>query len=959
MREELINFRDTSFAAGSGATYGKLQVRLNINMIFPDEDKNLSLELSAGADRMYPVRYPGEFLDEMEQQRAYRFHKDFIFEPDRMFFPESDRKILMYLCTLKNEQKQVETGVLIEDGRIRIDEMYRNRFLDLLWQERGKLNVKTRGKEFNIRSDLTLKVSAAQEKTGSILMIDYTDYGVFQPLVSDYSYLYLDGKRVLAKLTGKESELFRQINPYQNDNCKIRIQIAPEDLKLFRKNFLEVFGKEIKIKLDTKTRKKLEQSRLVSKVYFDTAMGGIISKVEFCYGAQVYNPLGSEAVDKRNREYDREHAITSQMKALGFRKLEKLYILNEVERIVHLLTDDLTELKKLSEIYYSQDFKKLYVKSPELGGLSLSEDGSVIHMDINLENVSDEELEELLDAIKAGKKYYRLRNGSIVNLNTADSEKFIGLINGLGLDADSVHNGIFEVPLNRCLYLDRYRKENGISGAIMDERFGGLIRSLDGESDDTKEKLFPDHLKGILRDYQIQGIRWMKQLSSYSFGGILADEMGLGKTLQVLAFLAGERKKLTLPSLVTAPTSLLYNWKQEAGKFLPELKVLIVQGTKERRAQLLSEAGKYSLLVTSYHMLSNDQKLYENMKFSYVFVDEAQNIKNPETWNAKSVKQLKAGCCFAITGMPIENRLLELWSIFDFVMPGYLFSRKEFQETYENPIMVSRDSPRQAELSKMVRPFILRRKKEDVLTELPELTQTNYLTQMTEPQKKLYAAYYKDLKRELLPKIDQYGIERNRIEILSALTRLRQICAHPATFLEDYSGGSGKLDFAMDLITEALGAGHSILVFSQFTSMLKIVERELLKRQMNYYYLDGRMKAEERAEEVENFNADQAAVFLISLKAGGTGLNLAKADIVIQFDPWWNPAVESQASARAHRLGQKHPVQVYHLLTQGTIEEKIADLQEKKKELIGNILEPVEGFLNGLNEEELRDILDL
>ncbi len=340
-------------------------------------------------------------------------------------------------------------------------------------------------------------------------------------------------------------------------------------------------------------------------------------------------------------------------------------------------------------------------------------------------------------------------------------------------------------------------------------------------------------------------------------------------------------------------------------------------------------------------------------------MDEAQNIKNPMTLNAGSVKNLKAKCCFAITGTPIENRLLELWSIFDFIMPGYLFTRERFQEIYEEPVMHNKDAGKRKELAEAVKPFILRRMKKEVLEELPDMTETDCSIEMTEGQKKLYAAYYKDLKRELEIKIDRYGIGRNRIEIFSALTRLRQICAHPGTFLENYDGGSGKLLFAMEIITEAVNAGHSILVFSQFTRMLKIIEKELRQNHVNYYYLDGKMGAQERAMEIDNFNSDREAVFLISLKAGGTGLNLAKADIVIQFDPWWNPAVESQASSRAHRMGQKNPVQVYNLLTQGTIEEKIADLKERKKELIGTILEPEGGFMNALDEAEIRSLWDI
>lgn len=407
---------------------------------------------------------------------------------------------------------------------------------------------------------------------------------------------------------------------------------------------------------------------------------------------------------------------------------------------------------------------------------------------------------------------------------------------------------------------------------------------------------------------------------------------------------------------MVAPSSIIYNWKMEGEKFAPELKVLVVTGVKDRRSLLILASHEYDVIVTSYGALRNDLEDYKKMKFSYVFVDEAQNIKNPLTINANSVKSIKAGCCFAITGTPIENRLTELWSIFDFVMPGFLKDKNKFASTFEEPIVKGRNQEKVDELSRLIKPFILRRLKRDVLKELPEKIETNYLTEMKEEQKKIYAAYYKSFKEELIPKLEETRIENNHIELLAALTRLRQICAHPATFMDDYDGGSGKLEMAMEIIKQSIDSGHSILVFSQFTKMLKIIRNELENNNIAYYYLDGTMKPEERMMEIDNFNSDREAVFLISLKAGGTGLNLTKADIVIHFDPWWNPAVENQASDRAHRMGQKNVVQVYKLLMEGTIEEKIAQLQDKKRELMESIIKPGVDFIDKLSEDELKSL---
>ncbi|MDP4182624.1 MAG: DEAD/DEAH box helicase, partial [Bacillota bacterium] len=604
-------------------------------------------------------------------------------------------------------------------------------------------------------------------------------------------------------------------------------------------------------------------------------------------------------------------------------------------------------------VYYSEDFKKLHVVNLGSMGLSLSSDDSLIYMNINLENVSDEELLELLDAINNKKKYYRLKNGSIINLSSVESEKFIDFLNNLNIDKKSFKDGLFEIPLNKCFYIENYLKEKGFDNVEIDKRLGDLMNKV---SEPVESELVLDnHLNSVLRNYQKEGVKWLNSMARFSFGGILADDMGLGKTLQVLAFILAQKDR-RLPCLVVAPSSIIYNWKLESEKFAPSIKALVITGIKERRSILISSSNDYDVIVTSYGALRNDIEDYKKMKFSFIFVDEAQNIKNPLTINANSVKSLKAGCCFAITGTPIENSLTELWSIFDFIMPGFLKDRSKFAAMFEEPIVNGRNQEKADELSRLIKPFILRRLKKDVLKELPEKIETSYLAEMKEEQKKIYAAYYKNFKEELLPQIEEFGTQKNHIEILAALTRLRQICAHPATFLDDYDGGSGKLEIAMELITQSINLGHSVLVFSQFTKMLKIVRNELENNNINYYYLDGSMKPEERMMEIDNFNCDREAVFLISLKAGGTGLNLTKADIIIHFDPWWNPAVEDQASDRAHRMGQRNIVQVYKLLTEGTIEEKIAKLQDKKRDLIESIIKPGNNGIDKLSEEVLREL---
>ena len=980
-KNEPVDFRRTTFYKGKNATFGKIPVLLEVLLeVYSDiqdfqgaeQDAAsfgvwdgryfLKMELSAGSGKMYAVNDIDRFLDAFENRKVYHFSKNFIFEPEKMFFQKQDRKILEFLCNVKmrrayNREKQ---RTLQRMNEIIFDEAECEGLLDLIWEDIKDIRLRKQPGLLAFENDIHLKTEVEKQGSDTLMCIDYSGYGAFEPLTISFNYIYFKNKHLIVRLPEEKRELIRNVYSFKNDDNLVCFKIGTKEMRFFQKNFLESYSDRLHISIDEKVKEEIASNRLLTKVYFDLAAKGIVSKMEFCYGDQVFNPLEDTGADKSFREIDSEHSAVTQLKAYGFKEFGRLFLLNDVTRIMFLLTDKLSDLKKIAEVYYSVDFKKLYVKNLDSFGLSLSEDESVIHMNINLENVTDEELAELLEAIKAGKKYYRLKNGSIVNLASVESSRLVSLINSLDIHKDSIHDGVFEIPLNRCLYLEQYLQEKNVEDVTVDSKLGYLMKKI--TNPDTVEIHLNDHLKSVLRNYQLTGVKWLQMMADHSFGGILADDMGLGKTLQTLAFITAQKHQQVptqLPCIVVAPTSVLYNWKAEAEKFTPELKVLVVTGTKEKRKLLIYESNGYDLIITSYGALKNDIDSYRNIKFLYIFLDEAQNIKNPETLNANSVKSLTGKCAFALTGTPIENRLTELWSIFDFIMPGLLFDKTRFMKIYEEPVVKEKNAEKMEELACIIKPFIIRRMKTEVLEELPEKIETDYFTELKEEQKKLYAAFYKEFKKELIPKIEESGIAKNQMAIFSALTRLRQICAHPGTFLKDYDDGSTKLDTAMEIIHKSVESGHSVLLFSQFTKMLKIIRSELERRNVNWYYLDGTMKPEERMLEIDNFNADKEAVFLISLKAGGTGLNLTKADVVIHFDPWWNPAAENQASDRAHRIGQKNVVQVYNLLTEGTIEEKIAQLKERKKNLLESLIRPGENFLNQLDENEIRDLLNL
>ena len=438
-----------------------------------------------------------------------------------------------------------------------------------------------------------------------------------------------------------------------------------------------------------------------------------------------------------------------------------------------------------------------------------------------------------------------------------------------------------------------------------------------------------------------------------------------GKTIQMLSVIvdyAYNTKKEETPkraSLVVSPSSLTLNWQNEANKFASDLKTLVIRGTLTERKKQIKEIENYDLVITSYDLLKRDIEYYEEKKytFRYIVADEAQYLKNSHTQNAKTIKQIKADTRYALTGTPIENSLSELWSIFDFIMPGYLFNYKKFKSLYEVPIVKDQNENAMKKLKMLIEPFVLRRNKKEVLTELPDKTVTILNNEMEEEQRKIYLTYLAQAKQEIAEQIEINGYEKSHIQILAALTRLRQICCHPGLFISNYREGSGKLEQCMEILEEAVNGGHKILLFSGYTSMFEIIEKELKEKNIKYFKLTGATKVDERIELVDEFNRNpEIKVFLISLKAGGTGLNLTGADMVIHYDPWWNISTENQATDRAYRIGKKNNVQVYKLITKNSIEEKIYELQEKKSKLADNMLDTKTTFINKFSKDEIMNL---
>ena len=528
----------------------------------------------------------------------------------------------------------------------------------------------------------------------------------------------------------------------------------------------------------------------------------------------------------------------------------------------------------------------------------------------------------------------------------------------MDIDYKDIKNNTIKLPVNRSLYLNELLKKFKTTKTTKNGEYKQIIENLEKDNIDDQIEI-PSNINATLREYQKIGFKWLETLDNYKFGGILADDMGLGKTLQILSILVAyvnENKENRKTSIVISPSSLSLNWLQEASKFAPSLKVKVVSGKANERTQQIQNLEKYDLIITSYDLLKRDSEKYEekNYNFKYVIADEAQYLKNSRTQNAKAIKSLKGETRFALTGTPIENSLAELWSIFDFIMPGYLFQYRKFKNSYESPIVRDNDQDVMAKLKMLIEPFVLRRTKKEVLTELPEKTITVLNNTMEEEQEKIYMTYLAQAKQEVADQIKVNGFEKSQIMILAALTRLRQICCHPSLFIDNYKGESSKLNQCMEIIEDAISAGHKILLFSGYTSMFEIIQKQLSERNIKYFKLTGETKVSERIELVEEFNKnDEIKIFLISLKAGGTGLNLTGADMVIHYDPWWNQSAENQATDRAYRIGQKNNVQVYKLITSNSIEEKIYELQQKKADLIDNMLSTKTSFISKFSQEEI------
>lgn len=715
------------------------------------------------------------------------------------------------------------------------------------------------------------------------------------------------------------------------------------------------------VEISDELRRQLIQLPLVARVYLDRSANGrdVVARAQFRYGDRTIDPFDETPLPENLprgeklllRDAAAERKVLDALGAAGFIVSKGHVYLTGQEAIFSFVSEGVQHLQELAEVYLSNDFKRMTPRKPKFAG-KMRMNGSALELKFTQDGEPAQEILAIMEALARRRRYFRLKDGSFLDLSAMDewlplADSIFEAAQAEGAESVAMGDDTIRLQAYRACYLQSLLESLGLPIEV-DEKTQATVRLLTdpGQVQDVK---LPDGLS--LRPYQERGFQWLLALDRLHMGGVLADDMGLGKTVQVIALLMATRQEGQV-SLVVAPTTLTYNWLSELGRFAPDLSVMVLGGSAAQRASQIrhvKEAHDVDVLITSYPLIRQDIEQLTTIEFRFAILDEAQHIKNAGSKGAQAVRQLQAQTRFALTGTPLENGVGELWSIFNFVLPGYLLSYSAFLRRYQ-------DGTDAEDLRRRISPFLMRRLKKEVLTELPDKIESVFTAQMSPEQAKVYEATMMRLRQRVDSIVKEKGFERGRTEVLAAITQLREICCHPSLVLDDYTGTSGKLDMLLDMLPEAIAKGRRVLLFSAFTSMLKILRRELDDAGYETMYLDGDTPAQRRVEMAEQFNAGQGQIFLISLKAGGTGLNLTGADMVIHYDPWWNPAAEDQATDRAYRIGQTRKVEVIRLVTHASIEEQVVALGQRKKALFDQLIKPGESMVGGLSPQEIMSL---
>ncbi len=923
------------------------------------EKQSFSIEMRLGTKRLYIVKDIKQFLEQVELGKKYKFTPNFSYDPDLHSFPAQLSEIIQALMDIRrNEYFIREAGSRYDvwssggDGRGLI--IPPNAWTKLLPLLRSYPAVKLEANGIQYKgfyvSNRPLPIQYDIKQSDGDDSYYFEVAGLDEVTILDSYHMALIYNELIT-LDPQQCKQIHQLQKLLQTYHRAKVGLQADEMAAFIEKALPGLMKLGEVKIDDAITDRIVRRPLQARLYLDRLKNRLLAGLEFQYGDIMLNPLEDTDLQRSSdliliRDDDQERQILELLEESSFVRTESGFFLDDENAEFDFLYYMVPRLEQLLQIYATTAVK-LRIQQPSVPpriSAIWDERTDWLEFKFELSGVSENEIRRVIEAIEVKRKYYKLPNGSLMPLSDEKFKQMIGFMNDAGKIQFNERGDGFRLPLASSFHLLDEQRYNELLKP--EKSLRRLLSNL--KNPDNLEFTVPPSLAPVLRDYQVYGYQWLKTLAFYRFGGILADDMGLGKTLQSIAFIVSvlpEIREQQLPAIIVAPASLVYNWRNELRKFAPEVRSMIIDGSKNERVHHLRKQADFDIVITSYPLLRRDIELYAEQDYHTLILDEAQNFKNHTTQTAHAVKTLQAKHKFALTGTPIENSLEELWSIFDAVFPALFRDRRNFNE-------LSREN-----VASRIRPFLLRRLKTDVLSELPEKIESVQTSELLPEQKKLYAAYLAKLQQETLKHLDEDSFQQNKIRILAGLTRLRQLCCHPALFVEEYPGKSAKFEQLFEIIDECLSSGKRMLIFSQFTEMLGLIGRELGYTQIPYFYLDGQTPAAERVELCDRFNDGEKDVFLISLKAGGTGLNLTGADTVILYDLWWNPAVEQQAADRAHRIGQTKVVQIIRLLTEGTVEEKMYELQQKKKDLIDEVIQPGQQSISSMTEQEIREIL--
>ena len=919
-----------------------IKIELDIN------DNTFTLRPKIGTSKYYLLNTENKlswFKKAYLEGGTYNFGINFTYDSKKHYFSKEDEELVRYIIGFSYTYYGYSN-------------YQRAKFMDLNDRELLYLFKLLENKEFFIVRHGYVKGVKYEAPSDMKITLNDDHYELkldniraYDFLGEDYKFAIYDG--YLYVLPKEYSNLLKKMKENEIDS----LYIKNDSVKDLVSGLLKDIKKNVTI--DERITDIVVSKDVIISFYFDLKKDVITCDLKMDYDGTIINYFSQNTKILRDDEKENEAIELLRNCNFDIDYSKKRIELTNMDDIALFIDEKISLFSSKYKVYTTKKLDNVNIlkKSKVESNFSIGKD-NIMTYNFKADNIDTNELNKIVSTMKNKKRYYKLKNGNIVDLYQNDELKELtNVLSDLDLSKDEIINGNVSIPKYRAFYINSL-KENKYKSITTNYSFDKFINDfLKYKNTNIK---FDNHDDKTLRDYQKDGVKWLYTLYKCDLGGILADEMGLGKSIQTISFIKQIlSKKKDAKIMIVCPTSLVYNWKKEFDKFAKELKYVTVSESKEKRLEIIKDFDKYNIFITSYGLIRNDNDEYEDKTFELCVIDEAQAIKNYQANMTREVKKIKARTKIALTGTPIENSVLELWSIFDFIMPGYLNSIMKFKEKFGIKDFDDDSLEKIKELNYLIKPFILRRKKKDVSKELPDKVENNVYLELPDVQKALYVKELNTCKKEMDELIKSEGFSKARFKILQLLTKLRQICVDPSVMYENYKYESIKVEKLVEIVKDYIAENHKILIFSSFKRVIENVQKRFDKEKISNYLIAGDVTGKKRMELVDKFNGDDTSCFLITLKSGGTGLNLTSADIVIHLDVWWNPQVENQATDRAHRIGQKNKVTVIKMITKGTIEERIIELQDKKKMLSDNLIEGKDdsSLVSKLDKEDMIRLL--